>query len=938
MSNSSLQTQLHVIKRRWWILGIVTGLTWTLVVMILFFLLSGWLDLVWELSPGGRIGLILAAILCGGIFFGVVIVRVGRNGRKSSLARRIDHAMGFGGAVLTGCELEETFQNSQTMSAALAHIAVEHAAGLAKTTVPEKAVPIKSAKNAMIFLVSLVCLVGLLAVLMPDMMRTQWQRFCFPYNDIPQFSNTVIEIIDPEKSIVYGDPLDIRAVVCGEPVDAAELVLEPMSGTMETLPMFPEPDSHWRANLAKVTEKSVYHVRAYRARSTKHTIDVITVPRIENVRFRVTPPAYTRRAAYEGPLLKEGLSGLPDAKVEVWATSNRPLVRGEITVTMRSAVQDAGTDNKISMAPKAVGDSEVFGEFLITGSGKFELQLFDTNEQESRDKFSGGITLLKDERPMIRIVKPPARSLATPSVDVPVVISAEDDYGISRVQIFRSLNDSRALASELPLPDELLRRFNGQVDLPLSTYGLKPGDTIKVFARVEDNDPAGSKGVESSVVLIEIISQEDFEQMIRAKNGMELMLSRYREAQRRLEAMNAELERLQEKLEQMNPNDPASEEIKQEIKQLAERIRKEAEAIRKLAEHPLPYELDQQLAEELEKAAKLAEEAAQDMEKMLEGDKLDNQSAKNQLGEIGQKLSGVKKNFEQATMPSLELLAAVLPLKKDENRFVELVRRQRDLADRLSSLKGHDNEDDPAVKARMRELEEEQQQIQESLDTLLNDIEEHANRLPMQEELAQLREQALKFVEDVRSSGAGSAMSEARNGLAEFSGTIGYAKATEAADILEQFLSQCEGMGNCASGALGFQPGMGNSMNNTLSQLLRDMGFGPGGTGSGGMAGAGQGIGAQRGGPNVGLYGMLPGMAAFFDAQGGRNDGGQNLPGMGNASQDGMGFDTTSGYETTAEGTVSGTGEGVVPLRYRQAVGQYFQRIIDEDNKIPNRN
>jgi len=116
------------------------------------------------------------------------------------------------------------------------------------------------------------------------------------------------------------------------------------------------------------------------------------------------------------------------------------------------------------------------------------------------------------------------------------------------------------------------------------------------------------------------------------------------------------------------------------------------------------------------------------------------------------------------------------------------------------------------------------------------------------------------------------------------------------------------------------------------------MGFGPGGTGSGGMAGAGQGIGAQRGGPNVGLYGMLPGMAAFFDAQGGRNDGGQNLPGMGNASQDGMGFDTTSGYETTAEGTVSGTGEGVVPLRYRQAVGQYFQRIIDEDNKIPNRN
>ena len=57
--------------------------------------------------------------------------------------------------------------------------------------------------------------------------------------------------------------------------------------------MFPESNGKWRAMLSRVTEPAVYYVRAGRARSSKHKIEVITVPRIESGRFRVTPPAYT---------------------------------------------------------------------------------------------------------------------------------------------------------------------------------------------------------------------------------------------------------------------------------------------------------------------------------------------------------------------------------------------------------------------------------------------------------------------------------------------------------------------------------------------------------------------------------------------------------------------------------------------------------------------
>ena len=156
---------------------------------------------------------------------------------------------------------------------------------------------------------------------------------------------------------------------------------------------------------------------------------------------------------------------------------------------------------------------------------------------------------------------------------------------------------------------------------------MKPGDIIKLFARVEDNDPAGAKGAESSVVTVEIISQEEFERMVLMQNGMELMLSRYREAQRRLEATAEDIEQLRKKLESQKPGDTASEETKRELKQLAKRMKEEAAALRKLGDHKLPYEMDQKLSSELSKAAQLPEEAAEAMEKMLQDADLHNEAS-----------------------------------------------------------------------------------------------------------------------------------------------------------------------------------------------------------------------------------------------------------------------------------------------------------------------
>ena len=72
---------------------------------------------------------------------------------------------------------------------------------------------------------------------------------------------------------------------------------------------------------------------------------------------------------------------------------------------------------------------------------------------------------------------------------------------------------------------------------------------IKLFARVEDNDPTGPKASESPVVVVRIISQSEFERMLRVRQGMEVLMSKYRQAERRLESLAGSRRRLRKKLE-----------------------------------------------------------------------------------------------------------------------------------------------------------------------------------------------------------------------------------------------------------------------------------------------------------------------------------------------------------------------------------------------------
>ena len=925
--NLPLQDRVRRLRRRLLGIGLTAGMVWGLAAAVALCLLGAWLDLLWEFSPLWRIATLWAAAIGGGLLLIVSAALALRAAGEYLAARRLDRAGDSDGRIFTGWELEQSRYgiagaDAPPLSAGLAALEAADAAVAAGKIPLRKAAPLRPLGRSAAVFCLLGAIVGALALGLPGMASTQWNRFLHPYADVPPFSLTEFDVTPGDAKVVYGEGLDISTAVRGAPVEQVELVLTTSRGPEPPLPMFPEADGRWRAALTNITQPTDYFVRAYRARSKVYHIGVITVPLITGVRLRIEQPEYTHRPAYVGPLPKDGVSGLRGTKVQVFLASNRRLKGGRIELTEKTKTR------VIAMQPTGSESREAVGEFRIQDDGKFECRVIDEAGQESQQTAAGNVILLLDTRPFIRVTQPPRISLATPSAGLPVMLSAEDDCGIAQVQLYRSLNDSRPLPTDVPLPKGQPRRCDLPAVLPLDQYGLVPGDVIKLFGRVEDNDPAGAKGAESAVAVVRIISEEEYQRLIKEAEGIEAMMSKYDAARRRMERLAEELDKLQKELDKLPPDEKMSAETGKRLERLQEMFHREAEAMRKSAQLELPYDLDKQLAPELQRMARMTEEMAKTLEKLAKEREEINKKLRGKLDELAKRLAKERGEYRKNVSAPLEYLEAVLPLLADQSRFTMIVLWQRDLAERMATLKGKDNPDDPALKARMRDLEQEQRQIGDALARLLDDVEEHAAALPEKPELEKLRETALDFAKRVRASGAAEAIGDAAAALAEFHGTRAHEKAKEAADILEKFLNECKNCGNsaCNGTRLVFRPSLCNSMGNTIQQLL-SAGFGSG-------SGSGNGFGAGGFG-SIGLFGGLPEMYGLEKMGQGR-DSKLMFSRQGHASApSGANPDATPDDKAAAPPRSGGLGDGSVPLRYRRKVGEYFQRVEEETGETP---
>ena len=166
-----------------------------------------------------------------------------------------------------------------------------------------------------------------------------------------------------------------------------------------------------------------------------------------------------------------------------------------------------------------------------------------------------------------------------------------------------------------------------------------------------------------------------------------------------MEALAEKAEGLRKKLKSLPPGDKVSEATRQEMGRLQRLMRHEAGEIRKSAGHMTPFDLDKYLSPQLLTLAKMTDEMADALEKLQRERDMINKKLGGKLDAMAKRLAAGRRSFAQLASEPLELLEAVIPLLADQQRFVQLALWQRDLAERLASLKGKEGKDNPALKA-----------------------------------------------------------------------------------------------------------------------------------------------------------------------------------------------------------------------------------------------
>ncbi len=914
----------------------------TAILALCFVLL--WLDTIWAMPSAVRwiaSRVALVAAIVAGVTYALIKLRAIT---QDSVAQQVDQTIQSGGEILAGLQLAtRPIEPASDLSAGLARLAASRAAQRLAQVSPGLVAPLDQLKKPSFALLAVIALSFVVACLVPSIALHQLNRFLTPYGDVPPYTGITIDLELEKESVLYGQDTLVKAQVSGGRIERVQLVIEPESGSEMVMPMLNNGESTYQAMLTRVTQPLTLHARSGISRSKKLKLDVTMTPQLLAPKVRITPPAYTRTAPYVGPIPEKGVSGLAGTQVQWMASSNRPLSRGLLKVVYRD-----GEEEKIELAAvkgEGAEQTAVLGTSELSKPGQFELSVFDVDGTQSLDRVTGAIAITEDRRPVVRIIQPQPLSIATADIQLPVVVMADDDYGITKLTLFRSLNGSPATPIDADFESQARVQHQWMLNLP--SYGLESGDEIQLFARTEDNDPAGAKGAESPVTLIKIISVAEFQEMMMQQRGAEMLQAKYQAARRHLENLASALKEVQdaEKAAEADPKSADAAKQLQEKLAAAEKAAKQAaEEIQKLGEQSMPIDVDKQLSEMLKEMAQQAAEAGKSIQEMQKAADPDLSEADQQ--KLEQMIEAMKEMQEELTESAIDPLGKMqktMPLMMDQQRFEQLANQQKDLAERMRGLESADP-NDAATQRRVAELESEQEQLKQQLEQLLDDIEQHASDLPSDPETDNLKETAKQFTEAVRESMASEQMTEAQSNMLGDKFNEAQRSAQQAAETLAQFLDDSENMNDqaCENCKSGFKPSKAK-LGNSLQQMMQMMGMRPGRSGMKPGNSPGQGFNGPANGystrspgqKNIGMYGSIP--TPQQSQSRGRGD--KQSQGV----QTSQAIDATSGGNTATENTAKGSAAGqewnAVPANYRTKVADYFRTLsekmgdIEEDGK-----
>jgi hypothetical protein len=449
----------------------------------------------------------------------------------------------------------------------------------------------------------------------------------------------------------------------------------------------------------------------------------------------------------------------------------------------------------------------------------------------------------------------------------------------------------------------------------MGRLGVRPGDVIEYFFEAADNDPKGPNVAYTRPYRLEIISEEQYKQVLMRMAAKKALFEPYFKLGNWLRRL-AERAREAERKAAEAKTDAEREAAQKEAEELAKEIEDYEKALAKLMNSPAMFDVEQEFRDTLSQQQSQMQSAKQKAQSAAR-----KPPGVQDLKDLAKQLSEMSKREQEEVSQPAQQLAEVARVLAKADEFVRIARAQATVAQMLRRFADRQEALSRAEQVEIEELKEQERKISTALKRYAETLPELLAKVPNDAEYGPLRDDVNDFLKALAESKAEEDISNSVQSLHERDNMTGYALAQLAADKLDKLVGKCQGLPQqgkqCTTAR--FKPKLSKA-GQSLGQILSAMG-----------ANSGQGDGGQDGyglfSDDVGLYG--PNMELAGEQSGGRReDAGGSGRGQRIASTPGDANDSALAPPGTP-GRVRLQPDAKFPLKYRDLVGQYFKSIAE---------
>lgn len=736
-------------------------------------------------------------------------------------------------------------------------------------------------------------------------------RILYPSRDVPPFTGLIFKVSPEIPQITYGGDATINVEISGKPVKSQVWLLTRSGSSEYRSACFQEGPGRYAQKLEKVVQPVEFAFATGRARSHWHKVDLLLQPRIARADVTIIPPPYTGRPKQSNLAGKAPLVAIAGSQAVVTLTSNRPLKEGSLQIHPSN---EAGIESMVSAEP--VGPHTVSFKWTMRENADLNFTIRDVRGTPNGEPFHLAQQVTPDQPPQAVITEPGAFALATPDSVINLCGYAEDDVGLSRVDLVRTMVGFRDRSKPLG-PDTTQTRLEFSTQLEMSKLGVVPGQTLEFYAEATDTNPSLMGIGNSPVSRIEIISTENYAQMVRDRTTLEEFMQRYQVLSDQLEALNQALKDLEKAA--TSASDSEKEKALQECQ---EKAKKAAELFRKMAGDFPAFDSDKALS----KTAREVGSHIQEVQKKLDELKPNAPDLAKSAQELSQQLGNSQQEMQQQKQTGEEIVG-VSRVMETVAAFQKVVLEQSELERQLNRL---ERSRDPEALRKLPTLSERQKEVAKELKEAMHELSKRRAALPKGYETLDMS--AAEFLARLEPMNVPQDMESGSKALDNQNVREGARLASLALEKLRKMLSNCKGncMGGMCKGELSFK--VRDPLNQTMRQMLQSLlsratGSGKnGGTGQGGF-GAGTAESGESTGGNSSLNTPVYGPSRL----GFNNNGGPFGNGAGPARGGNQGVNRvqeTAHVSNPEPAPLKSKGWPMenIPEKYRNAVKQYFSQ------------